>query len=112
MRILNYIILAVAITGGSTACAQTSYPMIMSLSPVAAQVGKTSEHTLESRYSMFGAYKVFVTGDGVTAAVVTKMELDKDGKEPSLTKIKLNFTVTEDATPGVRDFRSGMAGFG
>ncbi len=105
MRNLNYIFLAVAIATASTACAQTSYPMIMSLTPVAAQIGTTSEHTLESRYSMFGAYKVFVTGDGVTANVVTKMELDKDGKEPSLTKIKLNFSVAEDAMPGVRDFR-------
>ena len=85
--------------------AQTSYPMLMSLSPVAAQVGQTSEHVLESRYSMFGAYQVLVTGEGVAGEVVTPMELGKDGKEPSLTRITLRFVVSNDAMPGVRDFR-------
>ncbi len=88
----------------SMARAQTSYPMLMSLKPAAAQVGQASEHELEARYSMFGAYRVFVTGEGVTGEVVTPMEL-KDGKEPDLTKIKLRFTVAADAQPGVRDFR-------
>lgn len=106
MRFL--ITLAVAIgwsSGHPTAIAQTSWPMLMSLSPVAAQVGTTSEHTLESRYSLFGACDVLVTGDGVSAEVVTPMELDKDGKEPSLTKIGLRWTVDKDALPGVREFR-------
>ena len=105
MQYLKHLLIALAIVAIPSASAQTSYPMLMSLSPVAAQVGQTSEHTLESRYSMFGAYKVLVTGEGVTGEVTTKMELDKDGKEPSLTKIKLAFTVAEDALPGVRDFR-------
>jgi hypothetical protein len=90
---------------GSTSRAQSSYPMIMSLSPAAAQVGTTSEHVVESRYSMYGAYQVLVTGDGVTGEVVTPMEPDKDGKEPSLTRITVRFTVTDDAMPGIRDFR-------
>ena len=105
MQYLKTILIAVTLIGASSARAQTSYPMIMSVSPVAAQTGQTSEHTLESRYSMFGAYQVLVGGPGVTAEISTKMELDKDGKEPSLTKIKLNFTVAADALPGVRDFR-------
>ncbi|MEQ9410034.1 MAG: hypothetical protein RIK87_20020 [Fuerstiella sp.] len=89
----------------SSVVAQTSYPMIMSVTPVAAQAGTSSEHTVESRYSMFGASQVLVTGEGVTGEVVTKMEPDKDGKEPSLTKIAVRFTVSQDALPGVRDFR-------
>ncbi|QDU39459.1 hypothetical protein Mal4_38040 [Maioricimonas rarisocia] len=96
--------IAILLTAAS-AKAQTSYPMLMSLKPVAAQIGATTEHELESRYSMFGAYDVLVTGEGVTGTIATPMELDKDGKEPSLTKIKLSFTVTADAQPGVRDFR-------
>ena len=88
-----------------TANAQRSYPMLMSLSPTAVQVGQTSEHTVESRYSMFGANQVLVSGDGVTGEVVTPMELGKDGKEPALTQIKLKFTVTPEAMTGVRDFR-------
>ncbi|MEZ6124681.1 MAG: hypothetical protein R3C49_16150 [Planctomycetaceae bacterium] len=86
--------------------AQTSYPMLMGLSPVAAQRGRTSEHVLESRYTMFGADRVIVTGEGVSAEVVSPMKPDKDGKEPSLTKITLRVSVAEDALPGVRDVES------
>ncbi|MFO1004575.1 MAG: hypothetical protein U0929_01345 [Planctomycetaceae bacterium] len=85
--------------------AQTSYPMLMSLKPVAAQVGKSSEHTLSSAYSMFGARQVIVSGTGVTGEVLTKMEKDKDGKSPNLQSIQLKFTIAPDALPGVRDFR-------
>ena len=103
-KILALFVLFVALTA-STAHAQRSYPMLMNLSPTAAQLGETSEHTVESRYSMFGANQVLVSGDGVTGEVVTPMELDKDGKEPALTEIKLKFTVAAEAMPGVRDFR-------
>lgn len=88
-----------------SALAQKSYPMLMSLSPAAVQVGQTSEHTVESRYSMFGANQVLISGEGVTGEVVTPMELGKDGKEPALTQIKLKFTVAAEAMTGVRDFR-------
>lgn len=87
------------------AAAQTSYPMLMSLKPTAVQVGPTTEVTLESRYSMFGCKSVLVSGTGVTAEIVTPMELGKDGKEPKLESLKLKFTVAADAVPGVRDFR-------
>lgn len=89
----------------TTASAQTSYPMLMSLKPSAAQVGQTSEHELESRYSMFGAYQVLVTGEGVTGEIATPMELDDKGNAPNLQKINVRFTVAADAQPGVRDFR-------
>ena len=88
----------------SPVLAQTSYPMLMSLKPVAAQVGQTSEHTVTSRYNLFGAYQVLVSGTGVTAKVVP-VKKSKDGKEPSLTSLKLKFTVAPNALPGVRDFR-------
>ena len=88
----------------NTADAQTPYPMVMSLHPVSAQVGQTSEHTIKSRYSMFGAYQVLVTGSGVTGEIVHP-EVKKDTPPPSLTSMKVKFTVTADAQPGVRDFR-------
>jgi hypothetical protein len=89
---------------------QTSYPMLMSLGPVAAQVGQTSEHTIASRYSMYGAYQVVVSGEGVTGEVVMPEEKEeKEGDEkkapPNLQSLKVRFTVAEDAKPGVRDFR-------
>jgi hypothetical protein len=102
--------------------AQTSYPMLMSLKPTAAQVGQTSEHTVNSRYTMHGACQVLVSGQGVTGEVVppeTKEEPAKDDKEaaekaekekekkerPNIQNLKVRFTVAEDALPGVRDFR-------
>ncbi len=85
--------------------AQTAYPMLMSLKPAAAQLGQTSEHELESRYSMFGFDRVLVSGEGVTGEIITPMELDKKGKQPSLTKIKVRFNITKEASEGVRDFR-------
>ncbi|MCA9142917.1 MAG: hypothetical protein H6823_23900 [Planctomycetaceae bacterium] len=87
------------------ATAQTSYPMLMSLKPVAAQVGQTSEHTLKSRYTMLGAYDVVVTGEGVTGEIV-QPEV-KEGEKPNLQEIKIRFQVASDALPGVRDFRIG-----
>ncbi len=84
---------------------QTSYPMLMSLKPVAAQVGQTSEHTLKSRYSMVGAYQVLVAGEGVTGEIVVpEASEDKSTKAEELT---IRFTVAQDALPGVRDFRIG-----
>lgn len=94
-----------SLSGTPLVFGQTSYPMLMGVSPVAAQIGQSSEHNLSSRYSMFGANQVLVSGNGVTGEVVTPMEPGKDGKEPSLTQIKLKFTVAPDAVPGVRDFR-------
>ena len=88
-----------------TADAQTSYPMLMALKPSAVQVGQTAELELESRYSMFGAYQVLVSGEGVTGEIATPMEPGADGKTPDLTKIKVRFTASGEALPGVRDFR-------
>ncbi|MFO1093350.1 MAG: PPC domain-containing protein [Planctomycetaceae bacterium] len=91
--------------GTGLADAQTSYPMLMALKPAAVQVGQTAELELESRYSMFGAYQVLISGAGVTGEIATPMQPGADGKNPDLTKIKLRITAAADAAPGVRDFR-------
>lgn len=104
MKQTIYSVWGVAILVAAPVYAQTSYPMLMGLKPVAAQVGKTSEHTVMSRYSMWGAYQVLVTGEGVTGEVVHP-EKPKDGKIPSLTNLKVKFKVAAGAKPGVRDFR-------
>src|SRR5437660_287311 len=54
---------------GSFSRADTFYPMLMSISPVAVQAGQTTECEVNARYSLQGAYKVFVTGEGVTGEV-------------------------------------------
>lgn len=88
------------------ASAQTSYPMLMSAKPVALQVGTTAEVTIQSRYSMRGAFEVLISGAGVTGEVVPPPPVADDGKKPAdLTSLKVRFTATADAEPGVRDFR-------
>ncbi len=102
---------------GSVAMAQKSYPMVMSLNPVAAQTGQTSEHEVNARYDLAGAYQIFVTGQGVTGQVVVPEA--KPGEQPAAPaptekkrqkrnpagKLKVKFTVAPDALPGVREFR-------
>ncbi|MFP6703073.1 MAG: PPC domain-containing protein [Planctomycetaceae bacterium] len=95
---------ALLLAMASPAATRAEYPMLMSLQPVAAQLGQTSEHTVSSRYNLYGAYQVLVSGTKVTATVVA-VPKTKDGKTPSLTSLKLKFTVAADALPGVRDFR-------
>ncbi len=90
---------------GSLGFGQTSYPMLMKLHPVAAQVGQTSEHELESRYNLHGATAVLITGEGVTGEIATPMDLKEGEPRPNLQKIKIKFHVSKNARPGVRDFR-------
>jgi hypothetical protein len=85
------------------AAAQTGYPMIMSLKPTAVQVGTASEIEFHTRYSMFGAYQVLVSGDGVSGEVLHPEK--KDGETPSLITMKVRFTVDASALPGVRDVK-------
>jgi hypothetical protein len=97
----------------SCAFAQNSYPMLMSLKPLAVQVGATTECEVSARYNLFGAYQVFVSGSGVTGEVVpqeTKPDADKPStgpmdKKPEVPKIKVRFTAAADAVPGTRSFR-------
>ena len=96
--------LLLALGISQTGLAETSYPMLMSLHPVAAQVGQTTEHKLKSRYSMFGAFQVLVSGSGVSGEVVLP-ETKPGEKRPELQEIKLKFNVAPDAQLGVRDFR-------
>lgn len=83
--------------------AQTGYPMVMSLKPTAVQVGTASEIEFHTRYSMFGAYQVLVSGDGVSGEVLHPEK--KEGETPSLITMKVRFNVDAAALPGVRDVK-------
>ena len=58
------------------------------------------------RYSLEGAYRVLVTGDGVTGEVVPPKADPKapKGRRP-IAKLAVRFQVTPDATPGPREVR-------
>lgn len=58
------------LTGISLVHAQTSFPMVKSLKPMAAQIGQTSELELDVQFSLEGAYQVFVDAPGVSAEVI------------------------------------------
>lgn len=84
------------------AAAQQAYPMLMSIEPVAAQVGESSLHTIESRYSSEGTYRIIVSGDGVVGEVVPPESADA---KPTPQSLQVRFNVADDALPGVRDVR-------
>jgi hypothetical protein len=84
-----------------SADAQTSYPMVTHVTPVAVQRGKTSEVTVEGQMNFAGAYKVLFEGAGVSAEIVPSAAPQK----PPVRGVKLKLTVAADAALGVREFR-------
>jgi hypothetical protein len=95
---------ALAITGQATA--QTSYPMITHVTPVAVQAGQTTEVTVAGQMNFFGVYKAIFEGTGITAEVVDKLAARPAGAPtPQVRSVKLRLTVAADAAPGVREFR-------
>ncbi|MFO1064046.1 MAG: PPC domain-containing protein [Pirellulales bacterium] len=94
--------------GTTPAMSQVSYPMLMSASPTAVQVGTESEVTLKSRYSMEGSFQVLVSGQGVSGQVIPPeppKEPAKDAKKNTGEELKVRFSAAADAQLGVRDFR-------
>jgi hypothetical protein len=84
----------------SAALAQTSFPMITHVNPVAVQRGHTSEVTVEGQQSFAGAYKFLTEGAGLSAEVVP----GPAGKG-LVRSVKLKVTASPDAALGVREFR-------
>ncbi|HEY7155302.1 MAG TPA: PPC domain-containing protein [Gemmataceae bacterium] len=80
--------------------------MVMCIRPVAVQVGQTTECEIMARYNLHGAYKVFVTGEGVTAtAEETKTPAKPDAPKRQTSTLKVRFQAAADALLGVRDVR-------
>ncbi|MGH7174686.1 MAG: hypothetical protein ACRELG_30845, partial [Gemmataceae bacterium] len=74
--------------------------------PVAVQAGQTTECEILARYNLHGAYKVFVTGEGVTATVEKPKTPTKTGAAKVQTStLKVRFQAAADAILGVRDVR-------
>jgi hypothetical protein len=96
-------VLSVSLWFNSGLAADTFYPMVMSVTPVAVQAGQTTECVFEGRYNFYGAYQVFITGDGVSGEV----DAPKPGKgqKPYVGHIKVRFKAAADALLGVRDVR-------
>lgn len=98
MRLLASALLAAALAAATPA--QTSFPMITHVTPVAVQRGRTAEVTVEGQMDFRGAYAVLVRGRGVTAEVQ-----EVPSPKPPVRSVKLKVTVAADAPLGVREFR-------
>src|SRR4051794_22162447 len=102
MRFAALTVLALA----TAARADTFYPMLMSVAPVAVQAGATTECEVRARYNLHGAYQVFVTGDGITGEPEPQKPDPKapNTKRPT-DRLQVKFKVAPDATPGPREVR-------
>src|SRR6266542_2806142 len=103
------VVIAGLFLSASAGRADTFYPMIMAVRPVAVQAGKTCECEFESRYNLDGAYRVFVSGTGVRGEVdpppAPPAALKSGAKRPEVSRLKVRFKTAADALPGMRDVR-------
>src|SRR5262249_31187236 len=81
--------------------AQTSYPMITHVLPVAVQRGKTTEVTVLGRMNFAGTSQALFEGSGIRAEVLPF----KGKAPPMLGSVRLRLSVAADAALGVREFR-------
>jgi hypothetical protein len=93
----------------SFAAAQTSYPMITHIMPVAVQRGKTAEIAVEGQMSFQGVYKALIDGTGISTEAVSAANSSSRGsfrrRGPRGGAVKLKVTVAPKAPLGVRELR-------
>ena len=100
------LVVVVVLVVAAPAFAQTSFPMITHVHPVAVQRGKTTEVTVEGQMNFFAAYKALFEGSGLSAEIVPqKAPPPMPPAPPLLRNTKLKITVAPDAALGVREFR-------
>src|ERR1041384_1858400 len=112
--------LAFALLFACRSHAQTSFPMIWSVFPAGVERGKTTVVTVRSGGSegggggnLYGAYKVFVIGEGVQAEIVPPekgwpaKDPNKPMEFPVVADVKMRVIVAPDAALGIREFRIG-----
>ena len=86
--------------------ARTFYPMITKIAPAAVRTGEATVCEITAEHGWHAPSAVFVTGKGVTGEVVP-LEL-KAGEQPPAPGgdlVRVRFTTTADAVPGIRDIR-------
>jgi hypothetical protein len=81
--------------------AQTSYPMITHVTPVAVERGKTTTVVVSGQMNFAGTSQALFEGKGISAVVVAPK-----GKPPAVSReVRLQLKVEPDAALGVREFR-------
>lgn len=101
------VLLAISFSFSGIAQAQTSFPMITHVHPVALERGKTTEVTVEAQTNFGQAYKALFDAPGISAEIVPPPEPKKgvDPKTAPTRSIKLKITVAANAPLGMREFR-------
>src|SRR4051794_31835794 len=94
--------LLILVLAGS-ASAQTSYPMITHVSPVALQRGTTTEVTVSGQMTFAGVYKAMFEGTGLSA--IEMPAIPATLPKALVKSVKFKVKVEQDAALGVRDFR-------
>ncbi len=89
-----YLCLSVA----NPSLAQTSFPMVTHVHPVAVQRGKAADVTVEGQMNFAGAYKALFEGGGLSAEVTPTTGA-------AVRTVKMKVTAAAEAAPGVREFR-------
>ncbi len=95
---------SLCLCGSTFLSAQTSYPMVTCLRPVAVQAGTTAEMEVVAVHNLYGASQVLVTGAGVTGSVEPPRG-PAPSPLPKVGALKVRFQAAADALPGVRDVR-------
>lgn len=86
--------------------AQTSFPMVTFVHPVAIQRGQTTEVVVDGQQNFFGAYQVVFDAPGLSAQVVAPDATPPAGMpKPMVKNVKVKLAVARDAPLGVREFR-------
>jgi hypothetical protein len=107
MRNAHSVIVAILALGAAATSlrAQTSYPMITHVMPIAVQRGQTAEVTVEGQMNFFGVYKALFDGPGFSAEVLPDAKPAKTNDKSSIRSVKLKLTVSKEAALGIHDFR-------
>lgn len=103
---MRYVALLVPFVLAGVLPAQTSYPMVTHVTPVAVQRGATVELTVEGQQNFWGTTAIVFDGRGVTGVPVEAVKALPAGEALPLVKAtKCKVTVAADAPTGVREFR-------
>jgi hypothetical protein len=102
---MRCITLAVLAALAPAALAQTSYPMITHVQPVAVQRGKTSNITIEGQMNFWGAYKALFEGAGLSTELPPAPAPMPVAQRPQVKSVACKLAVAPAAALGVREFR-------
>ncbi|VTS07266.1 PPC domain-containing protein [Tuwongella immobilis] len=108
----RWLVLACVLMSTPMLSAQTSFPMITHVTPVAVQRGKTTEVQVTGQMNFWGSFQTLVQGSGVRLSglkLPEKVTPEILAKPPVVNTVKLQAEIDADTRLGVREFRIASA---